>query len=120
MFNKFHENHKRLWDWLSKNPRFDKTDWPEWKENGGDVEDVCTDCFACEYDELVAKEKKLPRSNCTHCPITWRIVKNEHGVRKSRCYYIRSEFYEWQYSDNMKERVMLAEIIRDLPWEDKA
>ena len=45
-----HTGHKKIWDWLSKNPDKTKYDWEGWKHNGGQYEVSENFCFACEYD----------------------------------------------------------------------
>ena len=64
-----HTNHKKLWNWLAENPDKNKTDWPEWKHNGGEVEKVLSNCFACDYVD----KKEL---SCDDCPLDWPITGN--------------------------------------------
>ena len=40
-----------LWHWLSKNPEKDKHEWPRWIFNGGSMEEIKCECFACEFKE---------------------------------------------------------------------
>ena len=45
---------ERLWKWMEKgnnDSEEDKRDWPEWKRNGGNVENNAWICPICEYDE---------------------------------------------------------------------
>lgn len=115
---KTHEFHKRLWDWLAKNPNCGKYDWPEWTLNGGEVLEVGSDCFACELDDIISKKKEeLP--SCNYCPITWEGTRMISGVIKPFCNTQNSSFWEWKLSTDPVERTRLAEIIRDMPWTNK-
>ena len=43
------ELHTELWLWLAENPDSEKTGWPRWKGNGGNISYVRAGCFPCEY-----------------------------------------------------------------------
>lgn len=54
--------HRRMWKWLAENQDKQKESWPEWKENGGKIENVVCSCFCCEYNG---------GNNCDECPLVW-------------------------------------------------
>jgi len=56
----YHSLHIRLWTWLAENPGKEKIDWPEWIANGGAVDDVDGECFACKYRGLDDCENSCP------------------------------------------------------------
>lgn len=96
-----HTGHKSLWDWLSKYPEKNKEDWPGWDYNGGEVEAVFADCFACEYDS---------EGECSEvCPLIWPNMENDNFVD---C--LSDLFGKYNYEDNLKKRSKIAEKIRDL------
>lgn len=37
-----------LWWWLAAHPVEHKSEWPSWRQNGGDVEDMVWDCPCCQ------------------------------------------------------------------------
>lgn len=88
--------HKELWCWLAENQECTKEDWPQWISNGGTVENVVSNCFACEYDK--------DNRECDACPIIWS---------GSNCY--EGEFRQWEHSEDPQERTRLALAIADLP-----
>lgn len=118
LFINLHEYHKRLWDWLAKNPEYEKYDWPEWISKGGKVPDVVSDCFACTYDEIIF-ERNGDFSDCKYCPITWKGIRMINGTIKPFCNNSPSEFWRWRQTTDPVERTRLAEIIRDMPWTNK-
>ena len=59
------ELHEKLWlDWLAKDPKRAKSDWPRWKDNGGDIPENSFYCFPCEYD----RQHPLEQNRCS-CPL---------------------------------------------------
>lgn len=96
-----HTGHKELWDWVSKYPEQDKSNWPGWARNGGTVDEVFADCFACEYDTVDA---------CSDvCPLIWPdIVKG----KAQDC--LGSLFGKFSAEYSLKKKSKLAEKIRDL------
>ena len=114
-----HVAHKRLWDWLSRNPLKRKGDWPEWQKNGGTYFDAGNECFACDAC-----------SDCSSCPLVWpnghcyeRLMNGTtlKGLFKrwyiltevSRSYILRGAMD--QAKENIPELIQLARRIRDLP-----
>ena len=114
-----HVAHKRLWDWLSRNPLKRKGDWPEWLKNGGVYIDSGNECFACESC-----------GDCSRCPLVWPgghceeqvvdgktlqgLFKRWHMITEMSCGYIYRGFVE-QAKENIPELIQLARRIRDLP-----
>lgn len=94
--------HRKLWDWLAKHPTKQKWNWPEWKNNGGTIEEVTADCFGCEssYRDL---------DGDIICPLCRECYRHHPEV----CLY--GNYHKWNWSDDAKERRRLARIIRDLP-----
>jgi len=110
-----HDAHIRLWDWLSKNPSKDKSDWKEWEDNGGDLRSMQADCFACEAANNYKKAAHPQDYSslfhpCDCCPF---------GNFENYC--LGGLFVDWAMSYNPAKRKLLAETIRDLPitngWE---
>jgi hypothetical protein len=100
-----HIGHYLLWDWLSKNPCKEKFEWPGWKSNGGEYEDIENYCFACCANNL---------SDChPSCPLIWP----EFSRGKDSCGDLCFDWsYSGRYGDNdIDKRTKLAQQIRDLP-----
>lgn len=90
-----HSNHKRLWMWLAEHPEKHKNDWTEWKYNGGSLEEIDADCFACEYT-----------NDCDLCPLVWEPINPS-----CTC----GLFFKWDESTDMEDRSRLALMIANLP-----
>lgn len=98
--------HRELWDWLSKNPKKDKRDWPGWK-NLRYIESHCFACDYCLYD-------------CPNCLFIWPY---DHCISVFEIDEDTDEelgknigiFALWDESEDSTERTKLAEQIRDLP-----
>lgn len=90
--------HRQLWDWLYKNPVKEKKNWPEWEKNGGTIESVDCDCFACEYDMQY-------RDDCSLCLFG--------NFSNTAC--LNGLFSNWDCFKNTKVRKKYAKLIRDLP-----
>ena len=58
-----HTAHKALWNWLSKNPKRYKAEWPGWSRNGGKVYLGMSACLACNYSAY----------DCKGCPLVWDV-----------------------------------------------
>ena len=116
--------HVELWNWAYANPELEKSQWPRWGINGGDIfigQDCF--CFACEWDDILSGEED---SNCSYCPINWsdgyfcRPRPNEKRRLLPHCGANNSEFHLWELAKgNYLERKMLANVIRNMPWEYK-
>jgi len=88
------ELHRELWDWLYHNPSKDKTDWPRWRGNGGDLLYVYNLCFLCE-------------SSTFCCLLDWSPTYS--------CMTHNSWYKKYLYAKSSKTRKKYAKIIRDLP-----
>lgn len=101
-----HENHKRLWIWLSKNPEKQKNEWPEWgRLKYLDPKAWGDDCFACgEADERADGHDQV----CSFCPLDWGayIKCNDKGAL----------FLLWENAVNVKKRSELALKIARMKW----
>lgn len=96
--------HRKMWDWLAKNPQKAKVDWPRWEENGGDIARADFFCFLCEYTE---------QNPC--CILVWPEFKRRtHSVLCTNDYG-QGLFGKWDATTDLVERKRLAERIRDLP-----
>ena len=115
-----HAAHKRLWDWLSRNPLKRKGDWPEWQKNGGTCLDSENECFACEAC-----------GDCFRCPLVWPnghcyeivvdgityngLFKRWHVLNEiSSNRFNRLGFFDLAW-ESIPEIIQLARRIRDLP-----
>lgn len=102
------ELHRALWRWLAETGSKWKREWPEWKHNGGLVEEVKCLCFACYAMTECDDEFK-------RCPIRWAVEGN--------CNYGKSEYKQWNClmgddSGDVDERKRIAAIIAELPWKE--
>ncbi|MFB3926756.1 MAG: hypothetical protein ACE14T_11950 [Syntrophales bacterium] len=97
-FENAHKYHVELWNWLAETGSRGKDDWPRWDFNGGDMSDIESLCFACEFCN----------DECGNCPIEWGGNDCMQG----------GLYVEWLHADE-KKRTELAAQIRDLPWREK-
>ena len=97
----FHRAHVRLWTWLSANPTKCKSEWPEWKRNGGKVPHVSIFCFPCHIDGM-------GDDNCGDCSIDF----------PKECSHPFSLFKQWGRAEGANKR-MRARTIADLPWKGR-
>lgn len=92
--------HRKLWDWLSKNPAMSKHQYPGWEGK----KRPRYDCYACEY----AKRRTWIGLYCKQCPLIWpngNCVDSGAGL-----------FAQWIYMPAFLDvRAVLAMQIRDLP-----
>lgn len=102
-----HTAHKALWDWLSKNPKGLKNEWPGWKRNGGKYSDMPCDCFACGANDDYSRALHYGKlySSCGYCPL--------YDNRHKDC--LGGLYEKWIYAKKYEEKSELALIIRDLP-----
>ena len=87
--------HKEIWDWLSKNPKKQKDDWPRWEFNGGIIKYTANLCFLCEQSH-----------GCTSCLLDPQPMGEE-------C--LGGLFDNWQGAKTPAARKKYAALIRDLP-----
>ena len=129
--------HRRLWDWLAKNPMKGKEDWPGWKYNGGTYEYVICYCFMCELAYAYRRHFKLVSSRCAYCLLDWGVARCEEkgsaysdyvlsGVKLMRLYtslnisgddnlsrLTPEQLQEWELA--VRDVQLLAMRVRDLP-----
>ena len=104
-----HTNHKKLWNWLAENPDKDKEDWPEWKKNGGGVEESIRHCFACAYEAVHNED------SCHTCPLIW--PHNYEG--DFVCDGMDGLWANWYESEgDIADRTKYALQIANLPVKD--
>lgn len=58
-----------LWKWLVANPENRKVDWPKWENNGGDLEEVESSCFCCEFARQEYNRGGYEGRVCNYCPV---------------------------------------------------
>ena len=102
-----HYWHLRLWDWLSKNPKRGKKDWPGWKYI--DENKIPAHCFACFIAAKRHGTTHFYVQRCAECPLK----KWKQPISFSFC--MLYEFGEWNKSHG-KKKMKLAEFIRDMEW----
>ena len=95
-----HSAHKELWEWLSRHPDKNKTDWPGWDYNEG-FYSCLEECFACEYANSFGKNFM-----CSRCPLIWpgELLCKDYGL-----------FYRYMNTRNKSEKTELAKQIANLP-----
>ena len=97
------DNHRKMWHWLSENPKKEKKDWPGWehhkKEDGY--------CFLCGY---ISAD---PDKDCHSCPIDWVVTDMCSTVYPKKSYY---QLY--LNAITHKAKTKYAEIIANLPEKD--
>ena len=92
--------HRELWLWLAENPSKWKSDWPRWRFNGGDIDEVEADCFCCEYEY----------SSCFKPLVIWPGGECEWDDSNYDGLFTR-----WVESENLKQKSRLANAIANLP-----
>ena len=96
--------HWELWDWLSRNPKKKKTEWPDWAIYG----DITSYCFACEYDGQHNAEE-----DCSKCLL--QFIPNDKDVG-TYPYCLGGLYQKWiDTEEDSVEHSRLAAQIRDLP-----
>jgi hypothetical protein len=113
----YHTLHVALWDWLSKNPEKQKDEWPEWDENGGEIEVVESYCFACssatnQWVNYFNNDSDALRgtNTCDWCPL---VLSEMDAVHPSNC--LGGWFHIWLSTKSLSNRIAFAEKIRDFP-----
>ena len=105
----FVELHRKLWDWLSNNPKMLKEDWPGWSQNGGYYNSgmVTNECWLCASTQ----DKDNNIFDCKLCPVKW-----PHKVCDE---FDNSPYNMWLTANTTKTRVKWARVIRDLPMKER-
>lgn len=94
-------NHIDLWTWLASTGKR-KQEWPQWKENGGPIEDGPSGnhCFACDATKVCNK-------GVSDCPVEWST-----GI--GSCNSPLSEYGLWLATSDIEVRKRLAARIATL------
>lgn len=100
--------HRRLWDWLSKNPDKEKKDWPEWETYQDQEELEKFQCFACFFTGF----NNSSRLDCDICPINWGETPSKLTF-SSPCLVHDADYFAWSKAWESDKRAALAEKIRD-------
>lgn len=95
--------HIRIWDWLADNPTCTKDDWPEWIYNGGTINVVLFDCFACQSCDCV----------CVSCPCTWDTGLDKYESVSPCIDGEYGQYIEAQLADDTMRASAFARIIRN-------
>lgn len=107
-----HEGHKKLWDWLSKNPELEKEHYFE--DNNIPLIPILL-CYACDFVEEIYNHKEEREDiNCKECPLEWGNYYENY-----RCEKKGSPYNIWRFTLDNETRVEYAKIIRDLPLSSK-
>ncbi len=93
--------HYLMWDWLSKNPRREKSEWPGWYTIEKYVRDPPNHCFLC----------LLYNKDCSICPLGEK-------VKESYPHYVCFLFCEWQAASFIYTH-KLAKLQKILNKEDR-
>jgi hypothetical protein len=98
----YKRSHEGLWNWLAKNPKKRKRDWPGWKTmEKYEIPIPINHCFACEYsDGYVA--------DCNKCPVWFNTQQLSYYCT---CELESSYYYMWKASFNNKDRSKYAKLI---------
>jgi len=95
--------HRQLWNWLADNPWKEKEDWPGWKLNGGEYEDLHPYyCFMCIHMD------GMPM--CHLCLLEW--PENNYGTKKC---IDGGLFSQWIDAETDETRINCARQIAELP-----
>lgn len=97
-----------MWEWLSQNPGKYAKDWPEWKKNGGNVENIKIQylhgpCAICDSD-------------CVKCPIVWDPFENCSEL--TLAWLFETMDFNLQDKENIPQIVKLAKQLKDMPWKE--
>ena len=95
------QGHRELWDWLHKNPEYEKEDWPGWWETYNDY-NCMNECFFCEYWSEHGKGREHACEE--ECIADW----GEDGD----CI---SLFDAWSFEESEEKRAEYAKRMRDIP-----
>lgn len=111
MYERESELHRELWAWIVEHPDLCKEEWPRWKTNNGDVDNVHNDCFACDIArKIVGKDRTV--SICVHCPINWKL-----GRQCLRTFSTWFEFLDAVEDGNWERAKKMARKIMNAKWK---
>ena len=122
--------HRMLWLWLAEHPGKTKSDWPEWKCNGGKFDDnTDSECFACQACNEMAglpefdtgEGYRAVQSCIKFCPLQWpgktcvaqRSERDERGIYavwsryslKARSYAYVKHFEQQKYYEECASKL---------------
>lgn len=106
--------HRQMWDWLAHHPLKEKIEWPEWRMNDGEYDEVQSNCFACEYVHRISPIRfdlngiEIVHHNCRLCPFG--------HYTDGDC--LGGLYMRWVIAGahkDAKARAEYAAVIRDLP-----
>lgn len=86
-----------LWTWLAETGKR-KWDWPVWKKYGNDI---CGDCFLCEYDEANGK------GDCDICPLQKKFSQRDED-EFTACHHKDCAYSGWGKATIPKTRKKFA------------
>ncbi len=94
----------KLWEWLTENPGQKKYAWPEWKSNGGKVQDMVFDCPCCEVGHCLYA--------CLDCPLLdfWPKASS-HSVS---CRQDTSPFHLWVKTEQSEYARLIAMAAKSM------
>jgi hypothetical protein len=96
---------RELWEWLSENPTKEKTEWPRWNINFGDIQLCANQCPLCAW--VIDIHGSLKDCNI-HCPIKWPTEDNSCSNG--------GPFSEWcRTTTDDDEKIGYAKQIAKLP-----
>jgi hypothetical protein len=96
----YRELHRELWQWLADHPLKNKYEWPRWSRNGGDIEKIVNNCFACALD---------PNLGCEDCPCKWGTQDGELIA----CDEYPSPYYYWERATIAEHRTKYALQVKE-------
>lgn len=104
------KHHTELWLWLHGDSKREKSDWPRWKENGGDIRGEDPYCFPCLYSEQHERKNEDWDDPC-RCPLDFPRWETTDGAI-ALC--LGGLFLKWIKAKG-KARTTLAKQIAELP-----
>ena len=105
-----------LFGWLEDNPKKTKSEWPEWKVNGGNIPALLDDCACCDYvGKTVKAGDTWPETNCERCPLIklWPFLENSEDYPCNNPTYKYGYYYKWDHAKSSKTKKKYARIIKE-------
>jgi len=119
---------KDLWTWLAAHPDSFKKGWPGWDVFNFHAiyvdYELCPACRTGELRSIAAATGSTFRFNkCNYCPLMKSASESKYYEPSVFC--LGGLFVRWLSHDrvtpeDLEQRKLIAEAIRDLTWEDKA
>ena len=106
------EAHIKMWDWLIKNPKKTKEDWPGWQLNGGEYPRQYSSCFACTVAAnlylCTHNEKPNGYAKCSFCPLNLS--------PEDQCSSVNSVYIRWAHGiSKRKMAIQLRDAWPEVP-----